>query len=280
MAGQYAPDLLGLTAQQVSALNDDRAGRWLTKYFAWEPPTIALVVTTHCIRTFRVSLDELHNDSTTVTFHGNYAAAWQEQQRYGRLTPAITFGHNKDHRPDLKQLLYVLTLSRDGAVPVHFRVHSGNVLDDQTHRETWDLLRQLAGRTDFLYVADCKLATTENMAYIAGQNGRFVTVLPRTRKEDADFRTQLREGRITWRLLWEKRNEEGLLIDRFSVSDAPTLTSEGYRLIWYHSTRKGPIGRCGSGDRHPARPSRAGANCVTSCKVHGRDIAIGPISRN
>jgi len=240
-AGQYAPDLLGLTAQQVSALNDDRAGRWLTKYFAWEPPTIALVVTTHCIRTFRVSLDELHNDSTTVTFHGNYAAAWQEQQRYGRLTPAITFGHNKDHRPDLKQLLYVLTLSRDGAVPVHYRVHSGNVLDDQTHRETWDLLRQLAGRTDFLYVADCKLATTENMAYIAGQNGRFVTVLPRTRKEDADFRTQLREGRITWRLLWEKRNEEGLLIDRFSVSDAPTLTSEGYRLIWYHSTRKAQL---------------------------------------
>lgn len=240
-ARQYAPDLLGLTSQQVSAVNDDRAARWLSRFFFWDPPTIALAVTKHCLREFRVSLDELHNDSTTVTFYGDYEAAEREQWRRGRSTPAITFGHNKDHRPDLKQLLYVLTLSRDGGVPIHFRVHSGNVVDDQTHRETWDLLRQLAGRADFLYVADCKLATKENMAYIAGQQGRFVSVLPRTRKEDADFRKQLAEGRITWRPLWEKRDEQGQVLDSFSLSDSPSLTSEGYRLPWYHSTHKAQL---------------------------------------
>ena len=53
--------------------------------------------------------------------------------------------------------------------------------DDQTHRDTWDLLCQLTGRRDFLYVADCKLATSENMAYLHQRQGRFVTVLPRTR---------------------------------------------------------------------------------------------------
>ena len=237
-AGQYAPDLLGLTAKQVSAVNDDRVARWLTKFFVWDPPTIALAVTTYCIRKFHVSLDELHNDSTTVTFHGDYTEAEQGELRHGRRTPAITFGHNKDHRPDLKQLLYVLTLSRDGGVPLHFRVHSGNVVDDQTHRETWDLLRKLAGRVDFLYVADCKLATVTNMAYIAGHGGRFLSVLPRTRKEDADFRKQLAGGHITWQLLWEKKDKLGRLQDRFSISDSPTLTTEGYRLIWYHSTRK------------------------------------------
>jgi transposase len=240
-ARQYAPDLLGLSSKQMSAVNDDRAARWLTKFFAWDPPTIALAVTRHCLREFRVSLDELHNDSTTVTFYGDYEAAEREQWRLGRRTPAITFGHNKDHRPDLKQLLYVLTLSRDGGVPVHFRVHSGNVVDDQTHRETWDLLHQLVGRTDFLYVADCKLATRENMAYIAGKHGRFVSVLPRTRKEDADFREQLAEGRITWQLLWEKKDKQGQVLDCFSISDSPNLTSEGYRLLWYHSTRKAQL---------------------------------------
>ena len=239
--GQYAPDLLGLTTKNVSAVNDDRAARWLTKFFTWDPPSIALAVVIHCIREYHVSLDELHNDSTTVTFHGDYAGAECEQTRYGRCTPAITFGHNKDHRPDLKQLLYVLTLSRDGGVPVHFRVRSGNVVDDKTHRETWDLLRQLAGRTDFLYVADCKLATVENMAYIAGEEGRFVSVLPRTRKEDAEFRKELAEGHITWRPLWEKKNLQEEVVDRFSISDSPTLTSEGYRLIWYHSTRKAQL---------------------------------------
>jgi transposase len=240
-ARRYAPDLLGLTPEQVSALNDDRSGRWLTKFFAFDPAMIALAVTTYCVREFRVSLDELHNDSTTVTFYGAYTGADREQERHGRRTPAITFGHNKDHRPDLKQLLYVLTVSHDGAVPVHFRVESGNVVDDQTHRETWDLLRQLAGRSDFLYVADCKLATTENMTYVHGHGGRFVTVLPRTRKEDDDFRAQLAEGRITWRPLWEKRNEYGKVVDRFSISDSPTLTAEGFRLIWYHSTRKAEL---------------------------------------
>ena len=31
----------------------------------------------------------------------------------------ITRGYNKDHRPDLKQLLYNRTVTADGAVPVH-----------------------------------------------------------------------------------------------------------------------------------------------------------------
>jgi transposase len=240
-ARQYAPDLLGLSPSQMCAVNDDRAARWLTNFFDWDPTTIALAVTTHCLREFQVNLEELHNDSTTVTFHGDYATAERERMCHGRRTPAITFGKNKDHRPDLKQLLYVLTLSRDGGVPVHFRVHSGNVVDDKTHRETWDLLHQLAGRADFLYVADCKLATRENMAYIAGQHGRFVSVLPRTRKEDAEFREQLAAGRITWRRLWEKTDAAGQVLDVFSLCDAPTLTSEGYRLLWYHSTGKAQL---------------------------------------
>jgi transposase len=75
---------------------------------------------------------------------------------------AITWGYNKDHRPDLKQLLYILTVSRDGAIPLYFQVASGNVVDDKTHIATWDLLCRLVGRPNFLYVADCKLASTEN----------------------------------------------------------------------------------------------------------------------
>lgn len=240
-ASRYAPDLLGLTPAQVGWLNDDLLGRCLKKFFSADPPAIAVQVTTHCVRRFQVCLDELHNDSTTVTFYGAYATAQREGQRRGRPTPAITFGHNKDHRPDLKQLLYVLTLSQDGAVPVHFRVCSGNVQDDQTHRETWDFLHHLAGHPDFLYVADCKLATMENMTYIHGHGGRFVTVLPRTRKEDDQFRSRLTAGDVTWDLLWEKENSTGLVIDRFSIDPVPTLTTEGYRLIWYHSTRKAEL---------------------------------------
>jgi len=158
-----------------------------------------------------------------------------------RQTLAITWGHNKDHRPDLKQLLSILTLSHDGGVPVHFHAASGNITDDQTHRDTWDLLCRLTGRPDFLYVADCKLATTENMAPIHGHGGRFVTVLPRTRKEDADFRQRLLQQQVSWRPLGDKTDEQGKRVDRLSLCDEPALTAEGYRLVWFHSTRKAEL---------------------------------------
>jgi len=240
-AARYAADALGLTQQEIGRLNDDGVGRALDRLFMADVPSLVLAVATHVVKEFGVSLDELHNDSTTVTFCGAYTQATAEQRYLGRPTLAITFGHNKDHRPDLKQLLFILTVTADGGVPLHFRAESGNVTDDQTHRDTWDLLCQLTGRRDFLYVADCKLATSENMAYLHQHQGRFVTVLPRTRSEDAAFRELVAKGQITWRTLWEKTDEEGAVIDRYSTSDQPATTAEGYRLVWYHSLRKAEL---------------------------------------
>ena len=151
---------------------------------------------------------------------------------------AITWGHNKDHRPDLKQLLFILTVSQDGGVPVYFQAKSGNTVDDQTHRTTWDLLCTLAQRRDSFYVADCKLATTENMAHVHQHGGRYLTLIPRTRSEDRVFRESLSRGQVRWRPIYDKHNEGGEIIDQFSVSEEPALSSEGYRLVWYHSTRK------------------------------------------
>jgi transposase len=198
------------------------------------------------VRRFEVTLRQLHNDSTTITFHGKYEDAAEEDLRGGRPTLAITWGHNKDHRPDLKQLVYILTLSEDGGVPVHFRAASGNTTDDQTHVETWKLLCEVAGRSDFLYVADSKLATADNMAYLHQHRGRFLTVLPRTRSEDKDFRQSLREGKVSWQTVYEKIDEEDdgnppKILDRFSAARQPATTAEGYRLLWYHSTRKAEL---------------------------------------
>jgi transposase len=240
-ASRHAPDLLGLEENQLALLNDDRVGRALDRLFASDVPSLVLAVATHVVREFAVRLEELHNDSTTVTFCGMYASAGVQRQVFGRPTLAITFGHNKDHRPDLKQLLFILTVTADGGVPLHFRAANGNVTDDQTHRDTWNLLCQLTGRRDFLYVADCKLATAENMAYVHQHQGRFVTVLPRTRGEDAAFRGRLAQGQIAWRPLWEKTDDEGQVIDRYSLSQQPATTVEGYRLLWYHSDRKAQL---------------------------------------
>ena len=247
-ASSYAPDLFGLSERQLSALNDDRLGRSLGGLFAALSPELILDVVRHAVHEFQLRLDELHNDSTTISFFGNYPAAAKEGVRRGKATAAITWGHSKAHRPDLKQLLYILTVTEDGGVPVYFTTASGNLNDDRTHTQTWDLLCQLVGRPDFLYVADCKLASAHNLNHLARRGGRFVTVLPASRREDGEFRRQLSTpGAATlWKHLYDvtqtqkdpQGKERTLVVDRISVWAEECSTSEGYRLLWYHRTRK------------------------------------------
>jgi len=239
-ARNFAPDLFDLWSEDLDHLNDDRVGRSLERVFQALDTNLIMDVVTHVVREFQVRLDELHNDSTTVTFFGNYPGASAEQRFLGSTAPAVTWGHNKDHRPDLKQLLYILTVTEDGGVPVYFQAASGNVADDQTHQATWKLLAELVKRPDFVYVADCKLATTDNMNEIARQGGRFITVLPASRKEDTAFRQRLREKpeTIRWRELYRLTEEDGSLRDVFRVCIEEQLSKEGYRLMWFHSRGK------------------------------------------
>ena len=246
-AARYPPDLLDLWHQEIELLNDDRIGRCLDRLFDALDSGLIMAVVRQVIDEFKISLEELHNDSTTVSFYGAYEDAEQEGRVRGRPTLAMTFGHSKDHRPDLKQLLYILTVTQDGGVPIYFTSANGNTTDDTTHRQTWDLLRELVGRSDFLYVADCKLASSENMNYIARKQGRFITVLPRTRKEDQQFRQRLlkKSDTVDWKELYIQTQDTVCkgkvikqVIERVSVCSQDMLSEEGYRLLWYHSTKK------------------------------------------
>ena len=185
--------------------------------------------------------------STTVTFTGRYAGANGSSVK-GRPTHRITYGHNKDHRPDLKQLLWVLTTS---AVPVWGSVDHGNTTDDQTHIETWNALRRIVGSVDFLYVADSKLCTRENMAHIGHENGRFLTILPKTRLEDSEFRDWLQSNQVAWIELLRKRNlrrEDGPE-DVYRGFESSTRSVEGYGIIWIWSSQKLEQDRASRQDR-------------------------------
>ena len=189
-----------------------------------------------------ISLDELHNDSTTVSFYGAYDAAGQESEQRGRPTHAITWGHSKARRPDLKgELLYILTVTSDGSVPVYFSSDSGNTVGTTgPYIGTWDLLRELIGRTDFLYVADCKLASMTILSHIATRGGRFVTVLPRGRTEDVAFCLRLRTApaALRWTLLYALADDHGHIVAELFACGDDHVHSEGYRLLWDRSSRK------------------------------------------
>ena len=240
-AQELRPDLLQLTRRQMLSLNDDRVGRCLDRLFDADCSALALALTRHVVQEFDLDLSEIHNDTTTISFYGTYVEPTVENMLSGKWKPIITYGFNKDHRPDLKQLLYNLTVSSDGTVPVAFGVESGNVTDDQLHQKTWDLLHEIVGSPNFLYVADSKLATRDNMSYIANRGGRFISVLPRSRSEDLDFRRRVSLGEIRWDEVRRKVDVHGNTKDVISAAKGTTTSSEGYRLLWFHSTRKAEL---------------------------------------
>jgi transposase len=233
----FAPAVYGLASAEVDALGDDRIGRALDRLFDADRAALLTAVVVAVGQRFGVRFTQLHNDSTTIRFCGQYRAARGRRLR-GRRAPWITYGHSKDHRPDLKPRLVALTTSADGGVPVHFRCADGQTNDSQTHIETWDALRQVAGRPDFLYVADSKLCTRENMDHIDRQRGRFVTVLPRSRLEDREFRKWIQTHEPSWELVWDRPNprRKGGPRDRWYVFRGPLPSREAWPVIWVWST--------------------------------------------
>jgi len=248
-AATFEPRLVGLAPGEAGLLNDDRVGRALDQLFDADRASLLTGLALGAIDEFDIDCSQLHNDSTSIALHGAYTGA-DGRERGGKPTPAAAFGHSKDHRPDLKQLVLILTVSADGAVPLAHRLADGNTSDDQTHIETWDGLCALTGRSDFLYVADSKLCTREQMTHIDHAGGRFVTVLPRSRKEDG----LLREWAATHTPGFiEACRRPGKRIgdpdDIWQVAPAPFPSSEGYRITWVHSTHKQRLDETARSDR-------------------------------
>jgi transposase len=226
------PQVLGLTPSQYAAINDDRVARALDALTSERGRSIWSRLALRLIKQFELATQRFHHDTTTVTFHGAYATAQGE--------PQITHCHNKDYRPDLKQLVFGLTATADGAVPVWHDVHSGNRTDDTVHGGTVDALRAIVGRMEFIYVADCKLCTVDNLRHIAAYGGQFVTMMPRTWKEDQQFRAQLREQGIRWHPILRvpnHRRKDGPP-DVFASCAGTSTTADGYRIIWIRSSQK------------------------------------------
>jgi transposase len=227
------PALIGLEDGEAVYLNDDRVGRALDRLFDADRAALLTEIVLSAIREFQIDLERLHNDSTTVTLTGLYKKADGRRVR-GQPTLVVGYGHNKDHRPDLKQLLFVLTISSDGAVPVHYRALDGNTNDSSTHIETWETLRKLCGKPDFLYVADCKLCSKAALAHIDKSRGRFITVLPRNRREDKWFRGYIQTHEPPWQEALRRPNPRRRSgpQDVWKVVEAELPSAEGYRIVW------------------------------------------------
>ena len=213
--------------------NDDRFGRALDKLYLADRASLLTRLVVQVVDEFNLSLERVHNDSTSVKAFGRIP---------GKTSSGLELkqGNSKDHRPDLKQLVFSLSISSDGAVPVHYKSYPGNRTDDTTHIETWETIRQIHFGPDFLYVADSKLCTDEQLNYIAAEGGRAITIMPETWSEVPLFKDALRKGKKAKREIW-RRQKPGheLEMEYFSVFKGDHLTRKrGYKIHWIYSSAK------------------------------------------
>lgn len=222
---------LGLEPDEAGLIHDDRVGQALERFYHGRHKDVFFHLALRAIKTFELHCEQIHQDTTTVTFSGQYPG-W-------RVPELLTHGHNKDHRPDLKQLVLGLSVTADGAVPLVHQIYAGNQTDDALHPENHQRLRRLLQCADFVYVADCKLATEDNLRRLASIGGRFVSVMPRTRKEDAAFRQRVRDHPVQWTHLLSRPNHRhpDSKTDRYYLAPGPYQVM-GYRLLWIRSTQK------------------------------------------
>jgi transposase len=229
-------DVSALGIQQQNrwfTFTDDRFGKALDKLYLADRSSLMTEIVTTVVKQFDISMDRIHNDSTSVKAFGKIPGIT-------RTGLELKKGVSKDHRPDLKQLVFSLSISSDGAVPIHHKCYSGNRTDDTTHIETWNTLRKITGRADFLYVADSKLCTQKQLSYIVGKGGRAITILPETWSEVNRFKQELLKTAKSKTRIW-RRQKPGSDTEEeyFSVFKGKQVTKkEGFRIHWIYSNEK------------------------------------------
>ena len=193
---------------------DDRLADTLDAIFDYGIGDLELAITRHMIEAFQIQSDVCHNDTTSASVYGN--ADNNKTDRSIR----ITFGHSKKHRKDLKQFIWSMSVSSDHAFPLFQQAYSGNTADVTTYVEQWQKLIDLLDRNDFLYVADSKLITHENMAHITDNDGFFIAPAPMYESYKNTFENALNKHDREYLIPYKERFNRGFEVPmKFSHED-------------------------------------------------------------
>lgn len=232
-AGRIDPRVFGFESIEKGTLNDDRFGRALEKLYLADRASMMTDIVLSMVKATNLDFDRIHNDSTTVKAFGKIPGKTSTGLKLAK-------GNSKDHRPDLKQLVYSLSISSDGAVPVHYKAYEGNRTDDTTHIETWNSLRHIVGHPSFLYVADCKVCTDKQLSHIVKNDGRVVTIIPETWKEVKSFKERLRKSKKSKKVIWRRGSKENpKRVEYFSSFAGEHRTEKrNYKICWIYSSEK------------------------------------------
>jgi transposase len=104
-----------------ASLHDYRLGHLLDALFAANLNQVFGAIALKALEVYAIPTPWLPQDTTTIALYGAYADDPQSPQ-----APRPAYGHSKDGRDDLKQLLLSLGVSGDGGLPLRVGLRDGN----------------------------------------------------------------------------------------------------------------------------------------------------------
>ena len=107
-----------------AALNDYRLGHILDALFAANLNTVFGTIALQALEAYVIPTPWLHQDTTTIALYGAYADEPKSPE-----APRPAYGHSKDGRDDLKQVLLSLGVSGDGGLPLRVGLRDGHRRD-------------------------------------------------------------------------------------------------------------------------------------------------------
>jgi transposase len=158
-----------------AALNDYRLGHILDALFAANLNKVFSAIALKALEVYAIPTPWLHQDTTTIMLYGAYADEPKSPE-----APHPAYGHSKDGRDDLKQVLLSLGVSGDGGLPLRIGLRDGNRSDSV---ETPLAIEEcLALGLDGVrgIVADSKAYSRRTLGLCLEQGIGLVTLVPRT----------------------------------------------------------------------------------------------------
>jgi transposase len=158
-----------------TALHDYRLGHILDALFAANLNGVFSAVALKALEVYAIPTPWLHQDTTTIVLYGAYA---DEPQTPGAPRPA--YGHSKDGRGDLKQVLLSLGVSGDGGLPLRLGMRDGNTSDSVETPVAIEECLALGLEGVRGLVADSKAYSRRTVGLCLEKGLGLVTLVPRT----------------------------------------------------------------------------------------------------
>jgi transposase len=158
-----------------ASLHDYRLGHILDALFAANLNKVFGALALKALEVYAMPTPWLHQDTTTLALYGAYADA---PQTPGAPRPA--YGHSKDSRADLKQVLLSLGVSGDGGIPLRLGIRDGNRSDSVETPLAIEECLALGLEGVRGIVADSKAYSRRTLGLCLEQGIGLVTLVPRT----------------------------------------------------------------------------------------------------